>query len=52
MKLTKGVAIAASVVTLMTAGVAAALLFAAGSTFAAPGPLLAMQTPSRPVVRA
>jgi V/A-type H+-transporting ATPase subunit K len=35
MKLTKGVAIAASVVTLMTAGVAGALLFAAGSTFAA-----------------
>ncbi len=35
MKLTKGVTIAASVVTLMTAGIAAALLFAAGSSLAA-----------------
>ena len=35
MKLTKGVAIGASIVTLMTAGVAAALLFAAGSSLAA-----------------
>ena len=35
MKLTKGVAVAASVVTLMTAGVAAVLLFAAGSSLAA-----------------
>ena len=35
MKLTKGATIAASVVTLMTAGIAAALLFAAGSSLAA-----------------
>ena len=35
MKLTRGVTIAASVATLMTAGIAAALLFAAGSSLAA-----------------
>ena len=35
MKLTRGVTIAASVVTLMTAGIASALLFAAGSSLAA-----------------
>jgi V/A-type H+-transporting ATPase subunit K len=35
MKLTKGVAIAASLITITTAGVAAVLLFAAGSSLAA-----------------
>ena len=35
MKLTKGVAVGASVITLITAGIAAALLFAAGSSMAA-----------------
>jgi V/A-type H+/Na+-transporting ATPase subunit K len=35
MKLTRGIAIAASLITITTAGIAAALLFAAGSSFAA-----------------
>jgi len=35
MKLTKGIAIAASLITFMTAGIAAVLLFAAGSSLAA-----------------
>ena len=41
MKITKGVAIAASLITIMTAGVAAVLLFAAGTSLAADETIMA-----------